>query len=86
VLGADASKQDIRVPGQSPSIRNRLSQDFGYLLVSKLLMWWREQHQGDRSGKDDREQEGNIVERLQLHRSAGRQITKLVTNSQPTSP
>jgi hypothetical protein len=33
MLSADASKEGISVPGQSSGIRNRLSQDFGYLAV-----------------------------------------------------
>jgi hypothetical protein len=33
MLSTDASKEHVSVPGQSPGIGNRLSQDFGYLVV-----------------------------------------------------
>jgi hypothetical protein len=33
MLSTDASKEHVGMPGQSPSIGNRLSEDFGYLVV-----------------------------------------------------
>jgi hypothetical protein len=33
MASADASKEQVSVLGQSPSIGNRLSQDFGYVVV-----------------------------------------------------
>jgi hypothetical protein len=39
VLGADASKVQVGVAGQSSSIGNRLAENVRYLLVRKLLMW-----------------------------------------------
>ena len=59
MLSTDASKEHVGGPGQSSSIDNRLSQNFGYLGVGKLLMWPGEQHEPDSSEKSDREQEEN---------------------------
>lgn len=61
MLGADTCQEKVSVPGQSSSICNRLPQDFGCLLVSKLLIRVGEQHQEDHSGKDGGEQEENIA-------------------------
>jgi hypothetical protein len=61
MLSADASKEHGSVPGQSPSIGNRLSQDFRYLLVRKLLMGRNEQHDRHGSVKPAGEQEENAL-------------------------
>jgi len=45
MLGTDARKENVCVPGQPPCIGNRLAQNVRYLLVGKLVVGWREQHE-----------------------------------------
>ena len=45
MLGTDARKENVCVPGQPPCIGNRQAQNFRYLLVGKLVVRWREQHE-----------------------------------------
>jgi hypothetical protein len=50
MVGADASKGHIGVPGQSSRIENRLTQNARNLGIGKLLVGRSEQHERDHSG------------------------------------
>ena len=45
VFCADASKEQVNMPGQSSGTGYRLAEDGYYLFVGKLLMGWSGQHE-----------------------------------------
>jgi hypothetical protein len=61
VFGANAGKKHVRVPGQPPSIGDRLAQNRCYFRVEHLLVGLGDQHEGHASQKSGGEQEENIM-------------------------